>query len=88
MKNKLIKLSLLIFTMSVIISSRQNAGASNYNENLIKDEDGLNNCPGYAASLLCKQTRAAETKKQRTQSEALSDSDLPLSPISRFILLQ
>ena len=88
MKNKLIKLSLLIFTMSVIISSRQNAGACNYDENLIQDEGGLNNYPGYAASLLCKQTRAAKTKKQRTQSEALSDSDLPLSPISRFILLQ
>ena len=93
MKNKSIKLSLLIFILSVLISSRQDAGACNPDENLKRNFTGLEACSGYAATLSGKQKQEAAIKKglnqnQQKQSEALTDNELPLSPISHFIILQ
>lgn len=88
MKNKSIKLSLLIFMLSVLISSRQDAGACKPDETLKKNFKCLEVFSGYAASLIWKQKKEAETKEKINQNDALTDIEMPLSPISHFIILQ
>ncbi|MEP7110122.1 MAG: hypothetical protein ABI760_19155 [Ferruginibacter sp.] len=88
MKHIIINLSLVFLTMSVLTSSRENAGINNANNLLKNNHACLHKSKGYAIDLTCKQTPVVRGKSEDTPVAPVADNEVPLSPISRFILLQ
>lgn len=88
MKMKILQLAFLFLLVSVITSSRENSPANTKSETVTCK----NTCPAtgneYAVNTICK--KAALVKEiEKTEAEATAaDNELPLTPISRFILLQ
>ncbi|MEO6730190.1 MAG: hypothetical protein ABIN01_03150 [Ferruginibacter sp.] len=86
MKHTLLTLSFLILTMGLLTLSFQQAGAC-------KVDDALKTgqvCPNVskAANKPCSKRTAVKKVKRSTPEPIASDIDIPISPISRFILLQ
>ena len=81
MKIKIIKLSLLFLTMSVLTSSRIETGINKTGACLKEESACL-----QTKNTTCPQALAIPDNDAGAAS--VSDTEIPLSPISRFILLQ
>lgn len=88
MKQKISKLFLLLLTMSVLTSSREYGSISRINKSLNEAHacsQGLND---YAVNIKCKKMPVVQEKTEEAIPTPVADNEVPLSPISRFILLQ
>lgn len=86
MKNKILTLTFLILMMSVITSSRESDIGVAKSENNTCQKSCLSGCNDYAVNTVCK--KVPLVKEAELSADEAEDSDLPLNPISRFILLQ
>ncbi|MCW3091927.1 MAG: hypothetical protein JWP81_2996 [Ferruginibacter sp.] len=85
----IIKLSILFVTMSVLTSSRENVGAKKSCTSSIAEQACLHSKNDYAINITCaKKTSVVQKKEEESSVTRSADLEVPISPISRFILLQ
>jgi hypothetical protein len=88
MKHKLLTLSFLFVTMSVLTSSRENTGINKGIQSLNEEPGCLQSCNEYAINITCRQNPMVQEKNDDTNILPVEDNEISLSPISRFILMQ
>jgi len=86
MKQLILILSFLFVTTSVMISPKENTCFNKAKESLTGAFSCFHSADGYPVTT-CSETPAAEKKNDAGYSAA-EDYELPLFPISRFILTQ
>lgn len=88
MKYKITKLAFVFLAMSVLTTTTTNGGG-NKSKGIVNDAHMcLQAKKKFALNIECKKKLLLEEKAGGEFTEADSDIDIPISPISRFILLQ
>lgn len=88
MKYKILKLSLLLVMISTISSSKENIDVSSPMESICGSNACLQKGNEYAINSSCIQKEAIKDIINEAAEDAAVENEVPISPISRFILLQ
>ncbi|MEO6548746.1 MAG: hypothetical protein ABIN94_12125 [Ferruginibacter sp.] len=88
MKNIILKLSFFFVTMSLLTSSREDLSGKKSGILPIAEQGCLQAKSELAINVCAAKAGVGETKEEDLQVMPAADLDVPLSPISRFILLQ
>ncbi len=88
MKYKILKLSILLVMISTISSSKENIDVSKPIESICGSNTCLQKGNEYAINASCVQKEAIKDIINEAAEDAAAENEVPISPISRFILLQ
>ncbi len=88
MKYKILKLSFLLVMISTISSSKENIDVSSPMESICENNSCMKKGNEYAVNSCSLQKAALNEIMKEAAEDAAAENEVPISPISRFILLQ